>query len=52
VVPGSVGETLLASDDGAALVEAGILEVRDGRLVVTDPMLENAVARAVLGLEE
>lgn len=50
VVPGQVGERLLESDDGAALMEAGILTVRDGRLVVADPMRENEAARAVLGL--
>lgn len=51
VVPGPAGERLLGSDAGAALIEAGIVGVRDGRLVVLDPMRENEAARAVLALE-
>jgi oxygen-independent coproporphyrinogen-3 oxidase len=50
VLAGPVGGRLVESDDGASLIEAGILAVRGDRLVVTDPMLENEVARAVLGL--
>jgi hypothetical protein len=45
-----VGEQLLGSDDGAALIEAGILAMRGDRLVVVDPMRGNEAARAVLGL--
>jgi putative oxygen-independent coproporphyrinogen III oxidase len=52
VLPGEVGDALLASDSGRMLVDAGILTTRDGRLVVSEPMLENEVARAVLGLEQ
>jgi oxygen-independent coproporphyrinogen-3 oxidase len=47
---GRVGERLLETDEGAALEDAAILAVRDGRLVVLDPMRENEAARAVLGL--
>jgi putative oxygen-independent coproporphyrinogen III oxidase len=38
----------LDSADGRRLVEAGVVEVRDGRLVVSDPLLTDLVARELL----
>lgn len=46
--PGS--EALFASEDGRALLENGVIAVRDGRLVVERPLLTDAVHRSVLGL--
>jgi len=50
VVAGEAGRALLASRDGGRLVDAGILCVRDDRLVVGRPLLGDEVARAALAL--
>jgi putative oxygen-independent coproporphyrinogen III oxidase len=50
-VSGAGTEALLASDEGRALVELGILEERDGRLIVARPLMTDAVHRSLLGLE-
>jgi putative oxygen-independent coproporphyrinogen III oxidase len=50
-VSGAGTEALLASDEGRALVELGILEKRDGRLIVARPLMTDAVHRSLLGLE-
>lgn len=42
---------LLESDDGRRLVEAGVLELTDGRLCVSKPLLTDAVHRALLYLD-
>jgi putative oxygen-independent coproporphyrinogen III oxidase len=51
VVPGLAGEALAQSAPGRRLIEAGVLRVDPGRLVVTDPLLGDEVSRALLGLE-
>lgn len=51
VVPGPLGERLIASDHGRRLVAAGILALDGGRLRVLDPLLTDEVVRAVLSLE-
>lgn len=43
-------DALLASDEGKALDEAGVLKVEDGRLRVARPLLTDAVHRSVLTL--
>ncbi len=48
VTPGPLGHRLTASPDGRRLIEAGILSVREDRLVVTKPLLTDAVSRAIL----
>lgn len=50
VVAGAGGEALLASDAGRRLVEHGVVDLVDGRLVVNRPLLTDAVLRAVLAL--
>ncbi|HSM44393.1 MAG TPA: radical SAM family heme chaperone HemW [Acidimicrobiia bacterium] len=42
-------ETLLAADEGTALLEAGVISEENGRVVVTKPLLTDAVLRSVLG---
>lgn len=42
---------LLESDDGRRLMDAGVLEITDGRLRVSKPLLTDAVHRAVLDLD-
>lgn len=49
---GAGGRTLLASAEGRRLVDADVLTVRDGRLVVRRPLLADAVNRAVVALED
>lgn len=44
-------EALLASDEGRALVEAGVIREQSGRLVVYRPLLTDAVHRSVLALD-
>jgi oxygen-independent coproporphyrinogen-3 oxidase len=44
-------QTLMVSDTGRLLQEAGVIEISDGRLVVRRPLLTDEVHRAVLGLE-
>lgn len=48
VAPGAGTETLLASPEGRSLVEAGVISETDGRVVVTRPLLTDAVHRSVL----
>jgi hypothetical protein len=50
VVAGRAGQALLASAEGQALREAGVVVLAGDRLVVTRPLLTDAVARALLGL--
>jgi oxygen-independent coproporphyrinogen-3 oxidase len=45
-----VATALVASEAGQGLVAAGIMEVRSGRLVVTRPLLSDAVAREALSV--
>jgi oxygen-independent coproporphyrinogen-3 oxidase len=47
-VPGPAGEALLASPDGRRLMEAGVIALRDGRIVVERPLLGDEAARAVV----
>ena len=49
VASGTGTETLLASDEGRSLVDAGVISEEDGRLFVNNPMLTDAVHRSVLG---
>ena len=51
VEPGVGGAHLLASGEGRRLVEAGVIALRHGRLVVDRPLLTDAAVRAVMGLE-
>jgi oxygen-independent coproporphyrinogen-3 oxidase len=48
---GEAGRALLDSPEGARLVAAGVLAADGGRLRVDRPLLGDAVARAVLGLD-
>lgn len=48
---GRAGMCFVESDEGRSMVEAGVLEVSDGRLRVARPLLGDAVSRAVLALE-
>lgn len=50
VAAGRVGPALLEDPDAQALAMAGKLEVTRDRIVATDPLFTDAVARAVLGL--
>jgi len=52
VRPGEVGRALLASPDGERLVSAGVVALQEDRLVVTKPLLTDAVVRAVLSLSQ
>lgn len=45
-----VATAFVASEGGEALLAAGIMEVRSGRLVVTRPLLSDAVAREALSV--
>lgn len=45
-------EALLASAEGRALLEAGIVGVENGRLNIRRPLLTDAVHRTVLGLSD
>ena len=49
---GPGGRALLASDPGRRLVEAGVMTVTDDRLIVSNPLLTDAVIREVLALPE
>ncbi len=44
-------DALLATADGARLVEAGVIDLTADRLIVRRPLLTDAVHRAVLGLD-
>lgn len=50
VAVGGGGSALLASAEGRRLVAAGVLAVRNGRLVVAEPLLTDEVSVAVLSL--
>ncbi|MEA3510259.1 MAG: coproporphyrinogen-III oxidase family protein, partial [Actinomycetota bacterium] len=50
VLPGSIGDPFLASVEGRRLVDAGVVGVRDGRVVVLRPLLTDLVARSVLSV--
>ncbi|MFQ5555332.1 MAG: radical SAM family heme chaperone HemW [Acidimicrobiia bacterium] len=50
VAPGAAGRALLSDPGGIRLLEAGVISVREGRLVVNRPLLTDAVARSVLSL--
>ncbi len=49
VALGPGGEAFVASDEGRRLLDAGVVEVRGGRLVVLRPLLTDLVIRSVLG---
>jgi oxygen-independent coproporphyrinogen-3 oxidase len=49
---GPGGERLLANPAGGRLVEAGVIAVRDDRLMVKRPLLTDAVTRTILALDE
>lgn len=51
VADGPGVEALMKSPDGERLNEAGIIEHRDGRLRVVNPLLTDEVERAVLALD-
>ena len=44
-------QSLIGSEEGRMLREAGVIEISDGRLRVRRPLLTDAVHRAVLGIE-
>lgn len=44
-------EALMDDPDGRRLLDAGIMAIREGRLVVDQPLLSDEVHRCVLGLE-
>ncbi len=48
---GEAGQALLATADGARLIEAGVLAVVDDRLVAANPLLTDEIIRAVLALD-
>jgi len=50
VEPGLVGGPFLASEEGRRLVDAGIVGLGDGRVVVLRPLLTDLVARSVLSV--
>lgn len=50
VASGVGTETFLASDEGRSLLEAGVISEEKGRVMVTKPLLTDAVHRSVLGL--
>lgn len=50
VAAGTGTETLLRSDEGRALVAAGVISGGKNRLVVTKPLLTDAVHRSVLSM--
>ena len=49
---GRAGAALLASEHGRRLIDAGVLQVIDDRLVAANPLLTDEIIRAVLGLDE
>jgi coproporphyrinogen III oxidase-like Fe-S oxidoreductase len=51
VALGTAGAAFVAGDAGRRFVDAGIVRVDDGRLVVVDPLLTDAVAREVLAAD-
>jgi oxygen-independent coproporphyrinogen-3 oxidase len=51
VARGAGTETLLASEEGRSLVDAGVITEQDERLVVSRPLMTDAVHRSVLALD-
>ncbi len=51
VADGPGVRSLVESDEGKVLQEAGVIAITAGRLIVTRPLLTDEVHRAVLGLE-
>ena len=51
VDPGELGQRWLATSEASRFVEAGILADRTDRLVVANPLMADAVARALVGVE-
>jgi oxygen-independent coproporphyrinogen-3 oxidase len=51
VRPGEPGLRLLESPWGRRLADAGVVALRDGRLVVTRPLLTDEVQRALLAYQ-
>ncbi len=51
VVLGQGGEALVVSDEGRRLLDLGVIDVLEDRLVVTRPLLTDEVLRTVLGLD-
>lgn len=49
---GAVAQALLADAEGRRLVDDGVVVITGERLEVVDPLLTDAVARTVLGLED
>jgi oxygen-independent coproporphyrinogen-3 oxidase len=49
---GEGGAALLASPQGGRLLDAGVLDVVDDRLVAANPLLTDEIIRAVLDLDE
>lgn len=47
---GSIGGPFLASEQGRRLADAGVVGVRNGRVVVLKPLLTDLVARSVLSV--
>jgi len=50
VALGSIGGPFVASDEGLRLVDAGVIDVRDDRVMVLRPLLTDLVARSVLSV--
>ena len=50
VALGSIGGPFLASEGGRRLIDAGVVELRDGRVAVLRPLLTDLVARSVLSV--
>lgn len=50
VVAGLAGRTLLESAGGVRLLEAGVIATKDGRIIVTKPLLTDEVSRLLLSL--
>jgi hypothetical protein len=49
VSTGPATASLLDSDEGRLLVDAGVITEENGRLMVSKPLLTDAVHRSVLG---
>lgn len=52
VVPGRGGSALLCAPEGERLSDAGVIELREGRIRVTKPLLGDEALRAVIGLRD
>jgi putative oxygen-independent coproporphyrinogen III oxidase len=50
VLLGAIGGPFMTSDEGRRLVDAGVIAVRDDRVVVLKPLLTDLVARTVLSV--